>query len=141
MRRFLAAFVRSACLSALAAAILPSVASAQVIGVHVASQHIPYKQRYNNLNPGLYYRTPEGWVGGFYLNSLTRTSLYVGRTLEHGKFAVTLAAVSGYTHPVQALVVPSVEVGEVAGARVRLAYIPRVEKRIGSHVLHLMVEY
>jgi hypothetical protein len=23
----------------------------------------------------------------------------------------------------------------------RVAYIPRVEKRIGSHVLHLMLEY
>lgn len=118
-----------------------SPAAAQTIGVHVASQHIPYKQRYNNLNPGLYYRTDEGWVGGFYMNSLTRPSIYVGRTFTRGGFSLTVAGVSGYTHPVQALLVPSAEIGTVAGATVRLAYIPRVEKRIGSHVLHLMLEY
>ncbi len=126
---------------ALVAAAMPMQASAQTWGVHVASQHIPAKLRYNNLNPGLYYRTEGGWVGGAYMNSLTRPSVYMGHTFSKGPFSVTVAGVTGYNHPVQLLVVPSAELFQFSGATVRLAYIPRVEKRIGSHVVHLMVEY
>ena len=141
MRRALLSLARLACTAfVLLAAGLPPVA-AQTWGVHVASQHLPAKQRYNNLNPGLYYRTADGWVAGGYMNSLTRPSLYLGHTFGEGRFAVTVAAVTGYAHPVQPLIVPSAELFTLNGAAVRLAYIPRVEKRIGSHVLHLMVEY
>ena len=37
--------------------------------------------------------------------------------------------------------VPSVVLLSVQGVSARLAFIPRVEKRIESHVLHLMVEF
>ena len=39
------------------------------------------------------------------------------------------------------LLVPSVVLFTLDGVAARVAYIPRVEKRIGSHVLHLMIEY
>jgi hypothetical protein len=42
---------------------------------------------------------------------------------------------------VQPLLVPSVSLGTWYGVTPRIAYIPRVEKKIGSHVLHLMVEF
>ena len=109
-------------------------------GLHLVSYHAPEKT-YNNTNPGLYYRHPDGWTAGFYRNSLRRDSIYVGYTWKYGIFDVTTAGVSGYFHKVQPLLVPSVSLGTWYGVTPRIAYIPRVEKKIGSHVLHLMVEF
>lgn len=127
-------------LVALGAALLAPLASAGTIGLHVASQHFPEKN-YNNLNPGMYYRTDDGWTAGFYRNSLRRDSAYAGYTWKFGQLDVTTAAVTGYTHKVQPLLVPSLSLFTYKGVTPRLAYIPRVEKRIGSHVVHLMVEF
>ena len=46
-------------------------AQANTIGLHLVSYHTPEK-RYNNVNPGIYYRTNEGWTAGIYRNSLSR---------------------------------------------------------------------
>jgi hypothetical protein len=127
---------------ALAAAVPGAHAQAQThtFGLHLVSYHEPDKT-YNNTNPGLYYRHPDGWTAGFYRNSVRRDSIYVGYTWKYGIFDITTAGVSGYFHKVQPLLVPSVSLGTWYGVTPRIAYIPRVEKKIGSHVLHLMVEF
>ena len=126
-----------------AAAMLGALTEARAgtIGVHVASMHFPERD-FNNFNPGLYYRSDLGWTAGAYRNSLRQVSAYAGYTWERGVFGLTAGAVSGYAgNSVQPLLVPSMSVFAVHGATARLAFIPRVEKRIGSHVLHLMMEF
>lgn len=127
---------------ALAAAVPGAHAQTQThtFGLHLVSYHAPEKT-YNNTNPGLYYRHPDGWTAGFYRNSLRRDSIYVGYTWKYGILDITTAGVSGYFHKVQPLLVPSVSLGTWYGVTPRIAYIPRVEKKIGSHVLHLMLEF
>jgi hypothetical protein len=113
---------------------------AHTFGLHLVSYHEPDKT-YNNTNPGMYYRHPDGWTAGFYRNSVRRDSIYAGYTLKYGIFDVTVAGVTGYFDKVQPLLVPSVSLGTWGGITPRIAYIPRVEKKIGSHVLHLMLEF
>jgi hypothetical protein len=115
-------------------------AMAGTIGLHIGSHHMPAKT-YNNANPGIYYRGDEGWTAGVYRNSLRDNSFYAGYTWKFGKLDVTTAGVTGYFHKVQPLLVPSVSLFTYQGITPRLAYIPRVEKKIGAHVLHLMVEF
>lgn len=128
----------------LAAALVLMVATpcvmAGTIGLHIGSRHIPEKN-YNNANPGIYYRTDAGWTAGIYRNSLDRTSVYAGYTWKFGMLDVTTALVTGYFNDVQPLLVPSISLFTYRGITPRVAYIPRVEKKIGSHVLHLMVEF
>lgn len=114
-------------------------ARADTVGLHIASHHMPAKT-YNNRNPGLYYRLDAGWTAGVYRNSLSKTSVYAGYTWRFGWLEVTTAGVTGYFHEVQPLLVPSASLGTYGGITPRLAYIPRVEKKIGAHVVHLMVE-
>jgi len=123
-----------------AATALAPCAKADTIGLHLGSHHAPAKN-YNNTNPGIYFRNDEGWTAGIYRNSLSRTSAYAGYTWKYGMLDITTAGVTGYFHKVQPLLVPSVSLGTWQGVTPRIAYIPRVEKRIGAHVLHLMVEF
>lgn len=109
------------------------------LGVHLFSHHFP-SDHYNNVNPGLYYRLAEGPVAGFYRNSVRRLSVYAGYTWQYGRFDLTTGAVTGYTQGAQLLLVPSVGLFTVHGVTARLAFIPRIEKRIGSHVLHVAIE-
>jgi len=109
------------------------------LGFHLFSRHFPSND-YNNVNPGIYYRLAEGPTAGIYRNSLRRTSVYAGYTLEWGRFGLTAGAVTGYTDGVQPLLVPSMALFTYRGVTTRLIFIPRVEKRIDSHVLHFVVE-
>lgn len=127
-------------LFAAAAVLLAPCALAGTIGLHIGSHHMPSKN-YNNSNPGLYYRTDEGWTAGFYRNSLRKDSVYAGYTWKFGALDVTTAGVTGYFNKVQPLLVPSVSLFTYRGITPRIAYIPRVEKKIGAHVIHLMVEF
>jgi hypothetical protein len=131
--------IRIALLTLAALAMAPG-ARAGTIGFHIASHHAPAKN-YNNSNPGIYYRNAEGWTAGVYRNSLRKTSVYAGYTWKFGVLDVTTAGVTGYFDKVQPLLVPSISLFTYQGITPRIAYIPRVEKKIGSHVLHLMVEY
>lgn len=131
--------IRIALLALAVTATAPN-ALAGTIGFHVASHHAPAKN-YNNSNPGIYYRHTEGWTAGVYRNSLRKTSVYAGYTWKFGVLDVTTAGVTGYFDKVQPLLVPSISLFTYQGITPRIAYIPRVEKKIGSHVLHLMVEY
>lgn len=131
----------ASCLIAMAMLGVVTAARAGTIGIHLASMHFPERD-FNNFNPGVYYRGDAGWTAGGYRNSLRDVSVYAGYTWERGVFGLTAGAVSGYAgKKVQPLLVPSVSVLTVRGATARVAFIPRVEKRIGSHVLHLMMEF
>jgi hypothetical protein len=116
-------------------------AFAGTVGLHVGSVHIPYRDAYNNFNPGVYYRADAGWTAGVYRNSLSKTSVYAGYTLQYSRFGLTAGGATGYQQDIQPLLVPSVTLFTVHGATTRIAYVPRVEKRIESHVLHLMLEF
>lgn len=68
-----------------------------LIGLHLLSNHLPEKPYQNNHNLGLYVESRNGWTGGFYRNTLDRTSVYFGNTLRHSSgLGLTLGAVSGY---------------------------------------------
>lgn len=114
-------------------------AGRDTLGLHLFSQHLP-SATYNNVNPGIYYRLAEGPVAGIYRNSVRRTSIYAGYTWQHDRFDLTVGAVTGYNRGAQPLLVPSMALFTYRGVTTRLAFIPRVEKRIQSHVLHLVAE-
>ena len=138
MRRLLHTVVPAA--AALVLCAIAPGARADTVGIHLGSLHIPAKD-YNNSNPGLYVRLDSGWTGGLYRNSLRKNSVYAGYTWTHGAFSVTAGGVTGYFETLQPLLVPSFALFTYRGITPRLAFIPRVEKKIGAHVLHLMVEY
>ena len=109
-------------------------------GLHLGSHHFQARD-FNNVTPGAYVRWGSGLTLGHYFNSERRPSLYAGQTFEHGPFAVTVGAITGYRRAyVLPLVVPSVRIGRVGDVSFRLAYLPKVG-RDGSHVLHLMAEF
>jgi hypothetical protein len=124
----------------LAIAALTRPAAADTIGLHLLSTHIP-DNNYNNGNLGAYYLLDSGWTAGYYRNSINRDSYYAGYTAHWHFIDITMGAVSGYQDTIYPLVIPTIAFPRVAGFRLRMAYIPPVEKRISSHVLHLMAEY
>lgn len=115
-------------------------ADAGQFGLHLGSVHFPQRD-FNNANPGLYWRSDAGWTAGAYRNSLRRTSGYAGMTWQWGRLALTAGGVTGYADKVQPLLVPSLQFLRTDDFSLRVAFIPRIEKRIESHVLHLMAEF
>lgn len=71
------------------------LAHSQTIGVHVYTAHA-FNQHLQNVNPGLYYRTNEGWEVGAYRNSYDRPSIYVGKQFEIGPVSVLVGLATGY---------------------------------------------
>lgn len=124
----------------LAAGAFAPPAAAGTIGVHLGSIHFPQRD-FNNANPGLYYRSEAGWTAGAYRNSLRRTSAYAGHTWQWDRLALTAGGVTGYADKLQPLLVPSFAFLRSERLSLRVAFIPRIEKRIESHVLHLMAEF
>lgn len=123
-------------------ALLPALASAEtVIGLHLGGQHYPQKEQ-NNVNPGVYIRSDDGWTAGAYHNSHRKLSAYAGRTWDRDFYgmrpAVTAGLITGYRHAVLPMLIPSVATPAVDGWRARVAYVPKFEKN--STVLHLSVE-
>lgn len=117
------------------------------VGLHVASHHFPERSYQNNVNPGVYVRTADGWTGGIYYNTLRRTSIYAGYTWEAGPFALTAGMVSGYqlkngygvsNAVLTPFISPSVALPRVLGVTPRLSIIPGT--RATSNVLHLSIE-
>lgn len=125
---------------AAALALLAPCARADTFGLHIASVHMP-AHNFNNFNPGVYYRNDEGWTAGGYYNSLRRVSVYAGYTWQYRALGLTVGGATGYEAPIQPLLVPSLRLFSTERFSARLAYIPQVEKRIESNVLHLTVEY
>lgn len=67
-----------------------------VIGLHIASAHIPDNGKVNNVNPGAYVSFDNCATFGFYRNSLRRMSVYAGCTKERGLAGLTVGGVTGY---------------------------------------------
>lgn len=129
----------ASCAAAVLAAAAPP-ATAGTVGLHLASKHFPTRD-FNNVNPGVYWRADAGWMVGAYRNSLERTTVYAGYNWQWRALALTAGAATGYAEKVQPLLVPSLALFTVEGVTARVAFIPRVEKRIESHVLHFLVEF
>ena len=135
-----------------------------IVGIHITSMHLPERENINNINPGIYYRDPSGFVLGTYLNSVRRQSVYLGYTAEMGIWAVTIGAVTGYqkkhdpnycdkgkidlpkapcwsgysSGAVTLMFAPSVRLPEIMGVTPRLTIIPSLG--VNSSVLHISLE-
>lgn len=115
-----------------------------VVGFHLATWHD--KPGFCNFNPGLYLRWRSGLTIGTYDNSTCHQSFYAGRTWDWERspfvLSLTIAAVSGYPGGPVLGAIPSVAL-PIPGRRdlsVRVAFIPRVEKR-SANAIHLMLEH
>ncbi len=122
---------------------LAGAACAQSVGVHTVSVH--EKPGFNNTNPGLYVRHDNGLTLGFYNNSYSRQSVYVGYTIETAPWhnfsaAMTVGGVTGYpAAKVMVLAVPSIAY-HFGDSAVRLGIVPRPPRAGAAAALHLMFE-
>lgn len=132
-------------LAAAAVALLATTAHADTIGMHIASWHS--EPGFNNVNPGLYYRTDAGWTAGAYCNSESRSgrfpdaprckvSAYAGRSFEVGPFTLTAGVITGYAMGTVPMVLPSLKLGD----HLRIGFVPKIDPKTGSHVVHAMWE-
>jgi len=126
-------------------------AEAGTVGLHVGSWHS--EPGYNDRNPGLMYRSDEGWTGGAYCNSESRSerfpdakrcrvSTYAGKTWEAQvtdgvKVALTAGLITGYQ---RAAVMPMAIPSALFGDHIRLLYAPKIEPK-GAQVISLMLEF
>jgi hypothetical protein len=132
-----------------AALLLATTAHAQTIGVHLVSTHLHPElahadgdpEPYNDINPGLYYRTAAGWQVGAYRNSHRQPTFYAGKawTIGMGQnwdAGVMLAGATGYP---AGSVVPMLA-ASVRYSFLRLTATPRIGSK-ASAVLHLSAEW
>jgi hypothetical protein len=131
------------------------------IGLHLVSAHVPAQDWHNNVNPGVYVTTPDGYTAGVYRNTLDRTTFYAGRAFTYGAFSLALGVASGYQRieytgackaggigtprkpcyegfsrgALSPMIVPSAKLGPV-----RLSFVPGFAN-VGSSVFHLSVEH
>jgi hypothetical protein len=66
-----------------------------VVGIHLASAHLPSEPWHENFNPGMFVAS-ENYVGGAFRNSLGRLSIYGARTFTWDQFSLSLGLISGY---------------------------------------------
>jgi hypothetical protein len=113
-------------------------AQADTVGLHVASHHMS-SGRYNNYNPGLYWRADSGLTVGGYRNSHGWNSYYAGWTFEDRSRAVglTVGAVSGYW-PDGGKVMPLVALSVRPLENVRITFTPKSSRSVS--VLHFSLE-
>jgi len=136
-------------LTAIALASLASLAQAQTtVGIHLISHHFPQRDYQHNVNPGVYVRTENGFTAGVYRNTLNRTSVYAGLTLERSltdsiSVAITGGAITGYRKDANGygfsngalspMLAPSIRWGYA-----RVSFIPGIG--VTSSVVHLSLE-
>lgn len=125
-----------------------------VIGLNVASVHVPAIDGQNNVNPGIYVRHESGWGGGAFRNTLKRTSVWAGYTFTHEPFSLTVGGITGYKweritehevkgfskHAVTLMVTPSAALPEVFGVVPRVSYMPKLGEATRSNTFHLSIE-
>lgn len=82
------------------------------------SKHINPDKDFNENNYGIGYKTNDGWLGGYYKNSLNKDSLYAGKEFQTDpiigdklRLAMVLGLVSGYNKPIQPLALPEILYG------------------------------
>lgn len=106
-----------------------------VVGLHLFSWHSA--PDFNDLNPGVYLKTPTGYTAGTYFNSERKQSFYAGRTFNvYEPLDVTVGGITGYSRgPLLPMVVPSMSVPVGDATSLRVIYLPKLEPK-GAHVLH-----
>ena len=134
MFKAIVTFVSGFALACLIAAVTTGQAKAQTVGMHIGSQHFPARD-FNNINPGVYYISKDGYTVGTYFNSERRQSVYAGMTWDYGRFRIQAGAITGYQGKVLPMLAPSVHLGE----GFRLTALPPFGSQ-GSAVLHLSFE-
>lgn len=105
---------------------------ALTMGLHIGSWHS--NSIYNNINPGIYI-SKNNYVIGTYHNSIKRQSFYAGYNFQYKNVGITTGLITGYREKVLPFIFPSVKYKNI-----RLLYIPKINKNLDSHVIHLMIE-
>ena len=137
-----------------------------VLGLHLASVHVPTLPDQNNINFCVYARAPNGMVVGAYRNTLRRWSFYAGHTSSWGPVDLTVGLVTGYRkhcdvteqkrpngsiltewrcegfshNRLTPMFAPSITLPTVFDVTPRVSYIPRVGARSPANVFHLSIE-
>jgi hypothetical protein len=82
------------------------------------SKHIDSDKKYNENNYGIGYKSHDGWLGGYYRNSLDKDSLYAGKEFKTDpilgdklRLAIILGLATGYNKPVTPLALPELLYG------------------------------
>jgi hypothetical protein len=115
-----------------------------VLGVHLASVHVPSYNEQQNFNPGLYARLENGVTIGSYRNTYNKTTVYAGYTTpEYYKISLTATLASGYQQEIHKgyltpVLAPSIRLPEVGTISPRITYIPGLAGK--SNVFHLSLE-
>lgn len=137
-----------------------------ILGLHLATVHVPDRPWLSSATPGIYARAPEGWSAGVFRNSFGRASVYGGFQFEPvAHLSIGVGLVSGYEyrmveqpcgkfypgleswgacwirlgsteHAIAPIIVPSVYYGPV-----RLSYIPSFGRDRASDALSLSIEF
>lgn len=107
------------------------------IGIHVGSWHS--KPGFNNFNPGVYYKSDDGWVIGTFQNSLDRNTTYVGGVIEtrNKVYSLSLNVGTGYNSPLVLFPAPSV----LLRKHHRIIYLPEFGKQNPSHVVSYCYQF
>lgn len=137
----------------LAALLLAWPAAAQEVGVMLGSWHSVRSacddwtdgKGCEAANPGVFWRSPAGWLTGAYRNSVGRASVFGGRVwtlAERGRLRGELAALAatGYpAAPVVPVVSPLVALRVGERARIRAGWLPRLGEVNPTHVVYLSI--
>lgn len=82
------------------------------------SKHINPDKKYNENNYGIGYKSNDGWLAGYYRNSLDKDSLYAGKEFQSDpilndklRLAIVLGMVSGYQKPMTPMALPEILYG------------------------------
>ena len=130
--------------AAILLALVAGAAQADTLGLHVASWHST--PGYNNVNPGAYWRSDDGLTVGAYCNSQSRSprfpdaprcslARYIGLTTDLGPVSITAGMIGGYQIGTVPMLVPSLKLGGL-----RLAFLPKLDPKSGTYVVHAMWE-
>jgi hypothetical protein len=101
----------------------------------MVSKHIGADRQYNESNSGIGYKTPNGLLLGYYLNSLGKPSVYLAKEMTTDPMNVGPVAfrggllgggVTGYGKPVMPLLMPEVT-GTVGDTTAALGMVPPVK--------------
>jgi hypothetical protein len=112
------------------------------VGIHLGSRHWPTHDksgtRWNDVNPGVYFRWSNGITVGGYRNSERHNSFYAGWTWARAECgaALTLGVITGYSGGMMPMAIPSLCVFD----HYRLTFLPRFDPKAAS-VLHLSIEF
>lgn len=98
--------------------------------------------KYNNLNPGVYWRDDSGLTIGGYWNSYRKPTAYVGWTWETPRWhdlsaAATVVLATGYKDTLRPMILPSIAWDATKTVTPRLGFGPSK----GGAIFHLTLEY